>query len=102
MSFTPTWIRECVLPDYLLAAVRASGLDSGPQLHAMRSPAASDTFKGVGSWVSVVGHFDDPVSSTCRAASNPESISLESELPRASAVLDCRLVFVVTELRPVS
>jgi hypothetical protein len=99
-AFTPSWMRDCVLPDYLLSA-GAPG-DSGEVaelLHAMRSPAAAGDLVGVGRWVEVTGHYDDPISPTCRYAGYDGSIGLEPERPRAMAVLACRLQFVVTGLR---
>jgi hypothetical protein len=103
-AFTPTWIHECVLPEWLLSD--GSGLSDGTgmdaMLHAMRSPAATGDLKGVGRWVQVTGHFDDPVSPTCRFNGDiGPVIGFEAEPPRAEAVLQCRLVFVVTHLRTV-
>jgi hypothetical protein len=99
-AFTPSWMRDCVLPDYLLST-SAPGVSSEivELLHAMRSPAATGDLVGVGRWVGVTGHYDDPISPSCRYAGYDGSIDLEPELPRAMAVLACRLQFVVTDLR---
>jgi hypothetical protein len=99
--FTPAWIRECVLPDYLLAAGRPGNTEGKRQLHAMRAPNATGTTKGVGRWVQVRGHYDDPISTSCRGVGDVGWVGLEPELPRALAVLNCRLVFVVTDIRTV-
>jgi hypothetical protein len=100
-AFTPGWIRECVLPDYLLAADAKANAGTQPILHAMRAPNATGATRGVGRWVQVQGHYDDPVSSSCRGAGDFGSVSLEPEVPKALAVLECRLVFVVTDIRTV-
>lgn len=100
-AFEPAWIRECVLPDYLFAARRPGNADGEQQLHAMRAPSATGATKGVGRWVRVHGHYDDAVSPSCRAAGDVGSVGLESETPPALAVLDCRQVFVVTDIRTV-
>ena len=101
--FTPSWIRECVLPDYLLSS--GAGVDPNSvgsnELHAMRSPSATGDLAGVGRWVQVTGHYDDAASPTCRFAGGAGAIDSEPERPRAEAVLECRLVFVVTHLRTV-
>jgi len=65
----------------------------------MRSPAATGDLAGDGRWVEVTGHYDDPISPTCRYAGYDGSIGLEPEPQRAMAVLTCRLHFVVTDLR---
>lgn len=101
--FSPMWIRECVLPDYLLAARPGAepggyGVDA---IHAMRSPSATGDLKGVGRWVEVIGHYDDPISPTCRYYSGETNIGFDAEEPAALAVMQCRLVFVVTHLRTV-
>jgi hypothetical protein len=102
-AFTPMWIRECVLPDYLLSS--GAGVDfnsvGGDELHAMRSPSATGDLVGVGRWVQVTGHFDDPISPTCRYFSGETNIGFDAEPPAALAVMQCRLVFVVTHLRTV-
>ena len=99
-AFTPTWIKECVLPDYLLTA-RATGPTTGetPTMHAMRSPGARGELRGYSRWVTIQGHYDDPVSPSCRASGVDGTIGLETELPRALVVSACRLVFVVTDIR---
>jgi len=100
-AFTPAWIRECVLPDYLLAADAKANMGTEPILHAMRAPNATGATRGVGRWAQIQGHYDDPVSTSCRGAGDFGSISLNAEVPRALAVLQCRLVFVVTNVRTV-
>jgi len=103
-EFTPRWILECVLPDYLLSGglgVDPNSVGAGT-LHGMRSPSATGDLTGVGRWVQVTGHFDDPVSPTCRyGGDSGPTIGFEPERPRAEAVLECRKVFVVTHLRNV-
>jgi hypothetical protein len=102
-AFMPAWIRECVLPDYLLSS--GAGIDpnsaGSKELHAMRSPSATGDLAGVGRWVQVTGHYDDPASPTCRFSGGEGAIDFEPERPRAEAVLQCREVFVVTHLRTV-
>jgi hypothetical protein len=100
-AFTPAWIRECVLPDYLLAGARQAGAGLVPGLHAMRSPGATGDLAGVGRWALVQGHVDDPASPTCRGSHVAGSIGLEPERPPAQVVLECRSVFVVTSIRTV-
>lgn len=99
-AFTPTWIKECVLPDYLLtpSVIGATSSDA-PTLHAMRSPVATGDLSGYSRWVTIQGHYDDPVSPSCRAGSADGTIGLETELPRALVVSACRMVFVVTGIR---
>ena len=99
-AFAPAWIRECVLPDYLLTA-GPTGPANGdtPTLHAMRSPGAKGTLTGYGRWVRVQGHYDDPVSPSCRAGGVDGTIGFEMELPPALVVSACRLVFVVSDVR---
>jgi hypothetical protein len=99
-AFTPVWIKECVLPDYLLTA-GPTGPANGeiPTLHAMRSPGAKGNLAGYGRWVRVQGHYDDPVSPSCRDGGVDGTIGLEAEQPRALVVSACRLVFVVTDVR---
>jgi hypothetical protein len=97
-AFSPGWIEECVLPDYLLAARRTSDQDL-VAIHAMRSPGATGVTVGVGRWVRITGHYDDPVSPTCRGVGGDGSLGLESEIPPALAVWRCRLVFVVSDVR---
>ncbi|MBI3746724.1 MAG: hypothetical protein HY264_09455 [Chloroflexi bacterium] len=103
-QFTPRWILECVLPDYLLSGGVDTNAVGRGMLHAMRSPTASGDLTGVGRWVQVTGHFDDPVSPTCRfgGGDSGPTIGFEPERPRAEAVLDCRKVFVVSRLRNTS
>ena len=95
-AFTPAWIQECVLPDYLLAS---SQLPGRPILHAMRAPSATGALTGVGRWVLITGHYDDAVSPTCRGVGDVGSVGFQSEIPPAQAVLSCRLAFVVSEIR---
>jgi hypothetical protein len=103
--FTPAWIRECVLPDYLLASARPSEPHE-VGMHAMRSPSATGDLAGVGRWVRVQGHYDDPASPTCRFTGDVAVvgayIGLEPLPPTAHAVLECRLVFVITDIRTVT
>jgi hypothetical protein len=87
----PTWLQECVLPDWLLA----SGKTSGVQLHALRRPGATGDLKGVARWVEVTGHFDDSASSTCRLETGPATLG---EPPVGWFVLRCREQFVVTRI----
>ena len=101
VAFTPAWIRECVLPDYLLTVGPPAAAVDVPTLHAMRSPKAKGDLVGVGRWVKVQGHYDDPVSPSCRAAGEVGMIGLEPEPPNAMVVSACRLVFVVTDIRTV-
>jgi len=68
----------------------------------MRSPAATGSTKGVGRWVRITGHYDDAVSPSCRGTGDHGTVGLEPEIPRAVAVLGCRLVFVVTDVRNVA
>jgi hypothetical protein len=70
-----------------------------PTLHAMRSPGAKGNLNGYGRWVRVQGHYDDPVSLSCRAGGADGAIGLEPEQPRAMVVSACRLIFVVTDVR---
>lgn len=98
-AFEPVWIKECVLPDYLLLADRPDGAIDPPILHAMRSPKTTGDKVGVGRWVRVQGHYDDAVSPSCRVAGDAGSIGLEPEPPTALMVSACRLVFVVTDIR---
>jgi hypothetical protein len=97
-EFSPAWIRECVLPDYLLASTPNNEIPQDA-FHAMRSPSATGATKGVGRWVTVVGHFDDPVSPSCRGYGDTNILGIAAELPPAVAVVMCRLVFVVTDIR---
>jgi hypothetical protein len=101
---TPRWLQVCVLPDWLLSEERTR--NAGPEedrhiidppkfLDALKSPGAKGDLKGVGRWVNVTGHFDDPAAATCRPASGPAGIGLE---PMASFVLQCREQFVVTRM----
>ena len=96
--FRPAWIMECVLPDYLLAMSGVKIDSSADILHAMRAPSATGNLKGVGRWVRVTGHLDDPISPTCRWASDEPEFGADSEGPPALAVLECRLTFVVTDI----
>jgi hypothetical protein len=98
-TFTPVWIHECVLPDYLLASSSSSTANPQAAFHAMRWPSASGATNGVGRWVNVIGHFDDAVSPSCRGSGEPGGVGLESLLPPAVAVMSCRQVFVVTDVR---
>ncbi len=98
-AFTPAWIRECVLADYQLAASVPGTGDQTARLHAQRAPTATGATKGVGRWVRATGHYDDPVSPTCRGVGPSGDVAFESEIPPSLAVLSCRLVFVVTDVR---
>ena len=99
-AFTPAWIRECVLPDYLLAAGPPGAQADTVTLHAMRSPVATGDLKGVGRWVHLQGHYDDPAAPSCRATGTG-MIGFEPHPPSAEIVSACRLVFVVTDIRTV-
>ena len=95
-------IEEAGATDAAAAAAPAAPGDSGEvaeELHAMKSPSATGDLAGVGRWVEVTGHYDDPISPTCRYTGYDGSIGLEPEPPRAMAVVVCRLQFVVTDLR---
>ena len=49
-------------------------------------------------WVSVTGHFDDPVAQTCRApAQGPDIITTD-----AQAIAECRKHFVITQIRTIA
>ena len=103
--FTPMWMYDCVLPSSLLSA--GAGIEQGAVgsnvLLAMRSPSASGDLDGVGRWVQVTGHFNDPVSPTCRYGGDiGPVIGFEAMRPPAEAVLQCRKVFVVSHLRTVA
>jgi hypothetical protein len=97
-AFSPAWIQECVLPDFLLATARTTDTN-GAVLHGMRSPSATGATTGVGRWVRVTGHYDDPVSSSCRGVTSDWGLGLASEIPPALAVSMCRQVFVVSNVR---
>jgi hypothetical protein len=96
--FSPAWIRACVLPDYQLRAGVGPNDGTLAVLDAMRSPAATGDLRGVGRWVRVTGHLDDPVSPSCRERSDEPEFASDVESPRALAVLQCRLVFVVDDI----
>jgi hypothetical protein len=97
--FRPAWIRSCVLPDYWLASTDHREADgSVDTFDAMRAPSATGQTKGVGRWVRVTGHVDDPVSPTCRGVSDDPTFAADLEMPPALAVLECRRVFVVTDI----
>jgi hypothetical protein len=100
-SFTPDWIRECVLPDYLLTPGPPPPTDTFAEFHAMRSRGATGDLKGVGRWVRVEGHYDDPAAPTCRAGSSGSADGIEPAVPPGLIVAECRLVFVVTHIRTV-
>jgi hypothetical protein len=51
-------------------------------------------------WVSVTGHFDDPVAATCRATPGYEGP--DGATSDAEAIATCRGHFVVTEIRTVA
>ena len=49
-------------------------------------------------WVALTGHFDDPLAQTCRATA-PEGSGYPST--DAEAIAECRMHFVVTEIRTI-
>jgi hypothetical protein len=52
-------------------------------------------------WFDVTGHFDDPVSSDCRAiVFDIDPNGGEREVEPALSITECRQTFVYTELRP--
>jgi hypothetical protein len=54
-------------------------------------------------WFDVTGHFDDPISSDCRATVfDIEPAGGEREVEPALSITECRQTFVYTELRPAS
>ena len=88
---TPTWLQPCVLPDWLLAADKAST----ERLDGVRSPGATGDLQGVARWVNVTGHFDDAASSTCRTTPVPAMVG---QPPLAYFVYRCREQFAVTRI----
>ena len=101
---TPRWLQVCVLPDWWLAERPTA--NAGPEeerhvidpptlLDALKSPDATGDLKGVGRWVEVTGHFDDPAAATCRPVGGPAGIG---QPPMASFVLQCREQFAVTRI----
>jgi hypothetical protein len=101
---TPRWLQPCVLPDWWLAADRTYNAGSEEDHHvigapkvldALKSPGATGDLKGVGRWVEVTGHFDDPAAATCHTQPGPAGIG---QPPLASLVLQCREQFAVTRI----
>ena len=90
-AVVPTWLLDCVLPTWLLAPSKASD----QTLHALKHPGATGALKGVGRWVDVTGHFDDPAATTCRLEPGPAVVGFP---PVAWYVLACREEFVVTNI----
>ena len=88
---TPSWLLDCVLPDWLLATDKTSNV----QLHGLKRPDATGNLKGVARWVDVTGHFDDPAAATCRLASGPATVG---KPPAGWYVLRCREQFAVTRI----
>lgn len=101
---TPRWLHPCVLPDWLLAERKTRNANAEEEHHvidppklldALKSPGAKGDLKGVGRWVEVTGHFEDPAAATCRPTSGPAGIGLP---PMAFFVLRCREQFAVTRI----
>ena len=91
----PDWLQDCVLPVWLLRGT-ADNADPTAALHALRRPDATGDLSGVGRWVRLTGHFDDPAAATC--ADTIASGFVEDPVPLASLVRDCRTEFVVTRM----
>jgi hypothetical protein len=91
MEVVTAWLQPCVLPDWWLAPDRTGTV----RLDAVRRPGAVGDLKGVGRWVNVTGHFDDPAAATCRSAAGPTVIG---EPPVGWSVLHCREQFAVTQI----
>lgn len=94
LQVNPTWLQECVLPDWLLASNRTGTGEIHGQLHALKRPDATGDLTGVSRWVDVTGHFDDPAAATCQVEAGPSP----GEPPVAWFVLQCREQFVVTRI----
>jgi hypothetical protein len=88
---TPRWLYACVLPDWWLAETKTSTT----RLDALKRPDAKGDLKGVGRWVAVTGHFDDPAAAMCQLESGPARIGRP---PTAWYVLRCREQFAVTRI----
>jgi hypothetical protein len=88
---TPRWLYACVLPDWWLAEAKGSS----HFLDGLRRPDATGDLKGVGRWVTVTGHFDDPAAATCRLDGGPARIGRP---PMGWYVLRCREQFAVTRI----
>lgn len=91
----PDWLQDCVLPVWLLRGT-ADNADPTGALHALRRPDATGDLSGVGRWVRLTGHFDDPAAATCTDAIS--SGFVEDSVPVASLVRACRTEFVVTSM----
>ncbi len=64
-------------------------------LDGLRHPEATGDLKGVGRWVTVTGHFDDPAAATCQLEGGP---ARNSRPPTGWYVLRCREQFAVTRI----
>jgi hypothetical protein len=91
-QISPSWLQVCVLPDWWLSA----GKSAEGSLDGLKRPDATGDLAGVGRWVNVTGHFDDPAAATCRLAVGDGAAE---DLPPAGwFVLQCRMRFVVTRM----
>jgi hypothetical protein len=80
-----------VLPDWWLASDRTTQV----HLDAVKRPGATGDIKGIGRWVNVTGHFDDPAAPTCAPGAGPTVVG---EPPVGWFVLRCREQFAVTRI----
>jgi hypothetical protein len=91
-QISPSWLQVCVLPQWWLSA----GKSTEGSLDAVKRPDANGDLAGVGRWVKVTGHFDDPAGATCRLAVG-DGVAADPP-PAGWFVLQCRMRFVVTRM----
>lgn len=89
---TPSWLAES--PSVALRGRDAPEADTG--ILALHVDPAGGLTIPIDDWVEVVGHFDDPASSSCQRQPAVEGLSIETPDEQTHF---CRQRFVVTQVR---
>lgn len=105
MEGSPDWIAGIFGGDALLDREAEWDDQTAPRIYGRAHPSllnlSTPYFScGQGGWFDVTGHFDDPVSSDCRATVSDPTTDETRAVEPALSITDCRRTFVYTELRP--
>lgn len=92
---TPEWIAQP--PNVVLLGAESQQADTG--LLALHADPATGVSIPTGTWVEVVGHFDDAAAGTCHREPLGDGVSAETSTEQ---VHYCRQRFVVSEVREVA
>ncbi len=95
-TIKPLWITDPTLTVFGSAHEMAPGVGDGPFFFISVRPGSGDLQSSyAGTWVTVRGHFRDPVATTCAAR------GVAGRTPdKQQAVAICRTMFVLTSLTP--